>query len=63
MASQYEAGPAVGVLGLPDASYSDPRIADVGHELDTLLARLIILLGGDLPLQLAAINASAIGGA
>jgi uncharacterized protein (DUF302 family) len=40
------------------ASYSDPRIADVGRELDTLLARLIILLGGGLPLQLAAVNAS-----
>jgi uncharacterized protein (DUF302 family) len=38
------------------ASYGDPRIADVGRELDTLLARLIVLLGGDLPLQLAAIN-------
>src|ERR1700757_4579941 len=37
------------------ASYGDPRIADVGHELDTLLAQLIILLGGDLPPQLAAV--------
>jgi hypothetical protein len=47
--------------GQPDllfASYGDPRIAYVGHELDTLLARLIILLGGGLPLQLAAVYAS-----
>jgi hypothetical protein len=40
------------------ASYGDPRIAYVGHELDALLARLIILLGGGLPLQLAAVYAS-----
>jgi uncharacterized protein (DUF302 family) len=40
------------------ASYGNPQIADVGRELDTLLARLIILLGGGLPLQLAAVNAS-----
>jgi hypothetical protein len=40
------------------ASYGDPRIAYVGHELDTLLAQLIILLGGGLPLQLAAVYAS-----
>ncbi|MGW4823328.1 DUF302 domain-containing protein [Streptomyces sp. NPDC004227] len=31
------------------ASYGNPRIADVGRELDTLLARLITLLGGDAP--------------
>ena len=40
------------------ASYGDPQIAYVGHELDTLLAQLIILLGGGLPLQLAAVYAS-----
>jgi hypothetical protein len=34
------------------ASYHDPRIADVGRELDTLLAVLISLLGGDPPAQL-----------
>jgi hypothetical protein len=34
------------------ASYHDPRIADVGRELDTLLAGLITLLGGDPPAQL-----------
>ncbi|MFE7527332.1 DUF302 domain-containing protein [Kitasatospora sp. NPDC057542] len=34
------------------ASYGDPRIADVGRELDALLARLITLLGGDPPPQL-----------
>ena len=34
------------------ASYHDPRIADVGRELDTLLAGLIIQLGGDPPPQL-----------
>ena len=36
------------------ASYSNPQIADVGRELDALLARLITLLGGDPPAQLAA---------
>ena len=45
------------------ASYGDPRIAYVGHELDTLLAQLIILLGGGLPLQLAAVHAPGTGGA
>ena len=34
------------------ASYDDPRIADVGRELDTLLAGLVTLLGGDPPAQL-----------
>jgi hypothetical protein len=34
------------------ASYHDPRIADVGRELDTLLAVLVTLLGGDPPAQL-----------
>jgi Domain of unknown function DUF302 len=36
------------------ASYHDLRIADVGRELDALLARLITLLGGDPPAQLQA---------
>ena len=35
------------------ASYDNPRIADVGRELDALLAQLITLLGGDAPPQLA----------
>ena len=35
------------------ASYSNPQIADVGRELDTLLAKLLILLGGDVPAQLS----------
>lgn len=34
------------------ASYGNPRIADVGRELDALLAQLITLLGGDAPPQL-----------
>jgi len=34
------------------ASYHDPRVADVGRELDTLLAVLVTLLGGDPPAQL-----------
>ena len=33
-------------------SYHNPQIADVGHELDNLLAGLIELLGGDVPAQL-----------
>ena len=33
-------------------SYNKPEIASVGRELDALLAGLIILLGGDIPLQL-----------
>jgi hypothetical protein len=49
---------AAGQPGLLFASYGDPRIAYVGHELDTHLARLIILLGGGLPLELAAVYAS-----
>jgi uncharacterized protein (DUF302 family) len=36
------------------ASYDNPKIADVGHELDNLLAQLITLLGSDVPTQLAA---------
>jgi hypothetical protein len=36
------------------ASYENPDIADVGRELDALLGRLITLLGGDTPPQLAA---------
>lgn len=36
------------------ASYGNPQIADVGRELDALLANLIILLGGDSPAQLSA---------
>ncbi|MFE5096480.1 DUF302 domain-containing protein [Streptomyces sp. NPDC056638] len=36
------------------ASYDNPQIADVGRELDMLLAQLISLLGGDPPPQLAA---------
>jgi hypothetical protein len=35
------------------ASYDNPQIADVGRELDALLAQLIALLGGDPPTQLA----------
>jgi Domain of unknown function DUF302 len=34
-------------------SYDSPQIADVGHELDDLLAGLITLLGGEIPAQLA----------
>ncbi|WP_225077387.1 DUF302 domain-containing protein [Streptomyces sp. CoT10] len=34
------------------ASYGNPRIADVGRELDALLAQLVTLLGGDAPPQL-----------
>jgi hypothetical protein len=36
------------------ASYGNPHIADVGRELDALLAQLITLLGGDAPAELAA---------
>jgi len=36
------------------ASYDNPQVADVGRELDALLAQLITLLGGDAPPQLAA---------
>src|ERR1700741_2608694 len=32
-------------------SYDNPQIADVGHELDGLLAALIRLLGGGIPAQ------------
>jgi hypothetical protein len=35
------------------ASYGNPHIADVGRELDALLADLITLLGGVVPQQLA----------
>jgi hypothetical protein len=41
------------------ASYGNPKIADVGRELDALLARLITLLGGDPPAQLAAASSPA----
>jgi len=41
------------------ASYDNPQIADVGRELDALLARLITLLGGDPPAQLAAASSPA----
>ncbi|AJC53328.1 MULTISPECIES: DUF302 domain-containing protein [Streptomyces] len=34
------------------ASYHNPQIADVGLELDSLVAELIALLGGDVPRQL-----------
>ncbi|MGW1498344.1 DUF302 domain-containing protein [Streptomyces mirabilis] len=34
------------------ASYGDPRITDVGRELDAHLARLVTLLGGEVPPQL-----------
>jgi hypothetical protein len=57
-ATQYLMGNHVDQPSLLFASYGDPRIAYVGHELDTLLAQLIILLGGGLPLQLAAVYAS-----
>jgi hypothetical protein len=43
---------AIDQPGLLFASYRDPGIADVGRELDTLLAGLITLLGGDPPAQL-----------
>ncbi|WP_406432972.1 hypothetical protein [Streptomyces sp. NBC_01589] len=33
------------------ASYGDPRITDGGRELDTHLARLVTLLGGEVPPQ------------
>ena len=36
------------------ASYDNPQIADVGRELDALLAQLITLLGGETPPELAA---------
>ena len=36
------------------ASYGNPQIAEVGSELDALLAQLITLLGGRTPPQLAA---------
>jgi hypothetical protein len=32
-------------------SYGRPEVATVGRELDELLARLITLLGGDMPTQ------------
>jgi hypothetical protein len=35
-------------------SFDNPHVADVGHELDALLAHLITLLGGELPEQLGA---------
>lgn len=36
------------------ASYHNPQIAEVGRELDALLAQLITLLGAEAPAQLAA---------
>ncbi|MFI6062797.1 hypothetical protein [Streptomyces sp. NPDC051286] len=33
------------------ADYGNPRIADFGRELDSILAQLITLLGGDAPPQ------------
>jgi hypothetical protein len=33
-------------------SYGDPQVAEVGHELDSRLAQLIMLLGGEVPSQL-----------
>jgi hypothetical protein len=35
------------------ASYDNPRITEVGRELDALLSQLITLLGGEPPAQLA----------
>src|SRR5262245_39433210 len=35
------------------ASYHNPQIADVGRELDALLAQLITMLGGEVPAELA----------
>jgi uncharacterized protein (DUF302 family) len=35
------------------ASYGNPQIADVGRELDALLAQLIRLLSGDAPPELS----------
>src|SRR5260370_25129412 len=43
---------AIDQPGLLFGSYGNRKIADVGRELDTLLAQLITLLGGDPPLQL-----------
>jgi hypothetical protein len=43
---------AIDQPGLLFASYDDPHIADVGRELDALLAQLITLLGADPPTQL-----------
>jgi hypothetical protein len=40
------------------ASYHNPQIAEVGRELDALLARLITLLGGEAPAELAATSSS-----
>jgi hypothetical protein len=37
------------------ASYGDPRISEVGKELNALLAQLITLLGGDPPAHLSVI--------
>jgi Domain of unknown function DUF302 len=43
---------AVDQPGLIFASYDNPQIAEVGSELDSLLAQLITLLGGELPTHL-----------
>src|SRR5260370_223990 len=43
---------AIDQPGLLFGSYGNRKIADVGRELDPLLAQLITLLGGDPPLQL-----------
>jgi hypothetical protein len=40
------------------ASYHNPHIAEVGRELDALLAQLITLLGGEVPAQLAATSST-----
>lgn len=45
---------AIDQPGLLFARYGNRKIADVGRELDTLLVRLITLLGGEPPLQLSA---------
>lgn len=44
---------AIDQPGLTFSSYDDSRIADVGRELDTLLAQLISLLGADPPAQVS----------
>jgi hypothetical protein len=47
-----ETRPAVDQPSLLFDSYDKPEIADVGRELDGLLAGLITSLGGDMPPQL-----------
>jgi len=53
---QTLAQPRAAFKGMLRDSDWDRRIADVGRELDTLLAGLITLLGGDPPVQLQPAN-------